>query len=135
MAKVFRKGYRLEIIGQEAVNKRLAEIQIGIGTAFDKALRQEGETILSLAENNAPYDTGALYRSGKVKDGEEERNYTVAIGFGDESKNPKNDAMTGEYARYQHETNPNHAKFLENAFNDMQTGMPDRIATKIGAVK
>ncbi len=133
--KIFGNGYRLEILGDELVQKRLMELHAAMTVGFNAALKDEGQKIYDLSQNYVPFDTGALQRSGKLKDGRESGSYVVAIGYGDESVNPKSNAKTREYARYQHETNPHSGKYLERALEDIQIGMADRMAQKLKGVK
>lgn len=134
VANVYRPGYRMEIIGDKAVRQRLQAIKVGMVKKFNRALKQEGDIIYDLSQNEVPFDSGALQRSGKVVDGYEGGDYVVAIGYGDESTNREGDE-TWKYARYQHETNPHSAKYLENPFNLMETGMVERIATRMRGVE
>lgn len=135
MKRVWGKNYRLTMTGEDVVQQNLAKIAIFHREKFQKALADEGKDIYDESQNEVPFDTGALKESGNVKSGldreGDENSYVVAIGYGGKNKNPVNKAPTSRYARYQHETNPSKAKYLENPFMRALANMAGRIATKV----
>ena len=135
MARYYGKGFRLTMTGDEAVRMNLARLAITQPEAFKKAIYAEGEEIFQESHKLAPEDTGALKESGKVRDGYEKKNYVVAVGYGGKNKNPKNKTETRKYTRFQHETNPQHYKFLERPFMKAMAGMLGRITTRMKGVK
>ena len=129
------KGFRLTMTGDEAVRKKLAAIAVIDRESFQKALKQEGESIYKEAYNRAPEMTGALKESGRVVDGLASKgnlnSYEVRVGFGGRNINPVTKTATSKYARYQHETNPTRPKYLEMPFMEAIVGMPTRIAARM----
>lgn len=127
--KVFgNSGYKLTITGDDIVRQRLSEISETHKAMFNNALSGEAEDILEEAKVIIPFDTGTLHDSGKTAFGDEDGGFVAAVGFGDNTTNPKSRAKTYQYARYQHETN---VKYLEIPFMRAISGMVDRIARKM----
>ena len=128
-------NYTLEIVGDEAVMRRLSELAVAYQKVVKVEMKKEGVEILEEAQNRVPVDSGALRRSGKIADGDENGSYTVAIGFGDPTVTNADGDPTSDYARYQHETHLSKAKFLEAPYFERIGTLPDRIAMKIKGVK
>jgi len=129
------KGYRLTITGDKATQKRLGGLMVSYPEATKRLLKQEGDEILIEATSNAPEDSGALKRSGKVAEGEERDGYMVAVGFGDKDVTNREGDPTSDYARYQHEMPFPHAKYLEIPFMNRIGSLSERIAAKLGVIK
>jgi hypothetical protein len=116
------------VTGQEAISRVLKRYRQDAADALAGALYMEAEKIMTAAKELTPVDTGTLRDSGTVLLPRSEGPVIVQeLGFG---------GPAAPYAVYVHENlQANHpvgqAKFLEVPFTEAQSGMEDRIATKM----
>ena len=117
------------VIGLPEMNARLLNLIRALPDEIEKAMKDEGDQILLVAQGRCPVDTGALRDSGKVgdvvKDGFQT---TVQVSFGDPEP---------YYAIFVHEDldakhpNGGQAKFLESAVQEATPGMSVRVGERI----
>lgn len=115
-----------KVIGVPNVFRELETRAKRLNKKVEKAITDEGNTVLLEAMDQCPVETGTLRRSGtvenpKVKSGD----VSVEIGF------------NTDYALYVHENvNARHeqgkAKFLEDPVNAAAPGLPGRVAARLG---
>lgn len=116
--------FDLTVKGEDRVIRRLPAAWQRYSDAGGKRLLDEGRACLQLARVLAPIRTGALRRSGQVREVPlaSGRGAAVHIGFG---------GPGAPYAMVVHETHPTKAKFLEIAFRMLATGMKARLEAGI----
>jgi hypothetical protein len=116
--------FDFRLIGADRVERRIPAAWQRFSDAAGKTLEQEARATLTLARVLAPVRTGALRRSGYVRAVPlvRGRGHAYVVGFGG-SKAP--------YAMIVHETHPTRAKFLEQAYRMLATGLKARLEAGI----
>ena len=116
--------FDVSIKGDDRIIRRLPAAWQRYSDAGGKRLLDEGRACLQLARILAPVRTGALRRSGTVREVPllSGKGKAVHIGFG---------GPGAPYAPIVHETHPTKAKFLEQAFRMLATGMKARLENGI----
>jgi hypothetical protein len=116
--------FSLSYTGIGTVQRRLPAAWQRYSDAGGKRLLDEGRACLQLARVLAPVRTGALRRSGAVRQLPlaSGKGKAVVIGFG---------SADVPYAMTVHETHPTKSKFLEQAFRLLAAGMKARLENGI----
>lgn len=118
------------VVGLDVLVRSLSALPSAIHAAAGRALREEGERIMTNAKQRTPVATGALRASGHVTGPDADTSVHLIFG-----------GPAADYAVYVHERlgvhHPNgEAKFLEHAVLEAERDLGARLATRIaGLVK
>ncbi len=129
-----------QLIGVEAMRRRLGQIGQGFDKAVEKALREEAEEIMRQSKNKfVPIDVGTLKGSGFVNDVVRKgKDISVVLGFG-------GDAEAYALAVHEHPSGASPPswgdkpvnfkrggpKYLSKPMDEAVPGMDDRIAKTV----